>query len=45
MQQEWKEPEYKIRPTWKLAWGILWRMWALCIPFYIVIKLLELIGK
>jgi len=26
MQQDYREPEYKVRPTWGLAWGLLWDM-------------------
>lgn len=35
-RQIYREPEYKVKPTWSLAWGLLWRMWILCIPVYII---------
>ena len=34
---KYKEPEYLIRPTWRLAWGLMWRMWILAIPVYLII--------
>jgi hypothetical protein len=40
-----KEPEYKVRPTWSLAWGLLWRMWVLCIPLYILVAIFNAIGS
>jgi len=45
-QVEYKEPEYLIRPTWKLAWGLLWRMLliqtAIVLPIYIVVLVITL---
>jgi hypothetical protein len=41
---QYKEPEYKVRPTWGLAWGLLWRMWVLLLPLYALIAFLNL-GK
>ncbi len=40
-QVRYDEPEYLIRPTWKLAWGLLWRMMiiqaAIVLPIYLII--------
>ncbi len=38
--QQVQEPEYKIRPTWKLAWGLMWRIWIIAIP---IVAILEII--
>ncbi len=42
---KYKEPEYLVRPTWKLAWGLLWRTWVLILPFYLILFLIMLIVK
>jgi hypothetical protein len=45
MQPTYKEPEYKVRPTWSLAWGLLWRMWLICVPFYAAAAIFGALGK
>jgi protein-S-isoprenylcysteine O-methyltransferase Ste14 len=45
MQQDYREPEYKVRATWALAWGLLWRMWLICVPFYAAAAIFGAIGK
>jgi|GEM_PF-5225757 len=42
-QVRYDEPEYLIRPTWKLAWGLLWRTCVLTMPIYLVILFITLI--
>ena len=44
MQPTYKETEYKVKPTWGLAWGLLWRMWVLCIPLYILVAIFNAVG-
>ena len=39
-QLKYKEPEYLIKPTWRLAWGLLWRWWILILPFYAIIAII-----
>lgn len=45
-QVKYKEPEYLIRPTWRLAWGLLWRMLliqaAIVLPIYIAVLVINL---
>jgi len=41
-QVEYKEPEYLVRPTWRLAWGLLWRTCVLTMPIYLVILFITL---
>jgi hypothetical protein len=47
MQQYGKliEPEYKMRPTWKLAWGLLWRQFVLLMPFYLIVWIIQMAVK
>jgi len=45
MQPTYKEPEYKVRPTWSLDWGLLWRMWIICITLYILVAIFNAVGN
>lgn len=36
---------FSVKPTWKLAWGLLWRWFFLVIPFYGVLLVLMLALK
>ena len=41
-----REPEdIKLKPSWSLAWGLLWRWWCLILPFYGLIYLLATIFR
>lgn len=35
-----KLTELKVKPSWALAWGLLWRTFILVLPFYGLIYLL-----
>jgi hypothetical protein len=37
--------EIKLKPSWSLAWGLLWRWWCLILPFYGLIYLLATIFR
>ena len=37
-----KPIEREVKPTWGLAWGLMWRQWLLALAVYIVLGLLAL---
>jgi len=43
---KYEEPEYLVKPTWRLAWGLFWRMilfyLAMLGPIYLVVTLIAL---
>jgi len=36
----YKEPEYKVRATWGLAWGLFWKMMVFGLLLYVPIALI-----
>lgn len=40
-----KENKIEVKPTFGLAWGLMWRMWILAIPVYIALLILQLALK